>query len=69
MRFSLNRSRRDIEQEMAFQRSMFVSESDDIKEQLKALNELESGRIVSTIIIILFLIHPTVTRIMFNAFK
>ena len=32
-------------------------------------DEEQEGRIVSTIIIILFMMHPSITRAMFNAFK
>lgn len=32
-------------------------------------DEQKSGRIISTIIIVLFLVHPTITTIMFNAFN
>jgi hypothetical protein len=33
------------------------------------ISQLKSGRIISTIIVVLFLIHPTITTICFNAFK
>ncbi|TNV88036.1 hypothetical protein FGO68_gene5296 [Halteria grandinella] len=36
---------------------------------LSDVSDQKTGRIVSTIIIVLFLVHPTITTIMFNAFN
>ena len=41
----------------------------DVYVDKTATNEEQEGRIVSTIIIILFMMHPSIARAMFNAFK
>lgn len=33
------------------------------------ISQMKIGRVISTIIVVLFLIHPTITTISFNAFK
>jgi hypothetical protein len=42
---------------------------DNMAKNLHEEREQKSGRIISTIIIVLFLIHPTITKSMFSAFR
>jgi len=41
---------------------------DEVSNEMSSRDQ-QTGRVISTIIIVLFLIHPTITTIMFNAFK
>lgn len=41
----------------------------DDEERAIKMSDEKFGRIISTIIIVLFLIHPTITKSMFSAFK
>jgi hypothetical protein len=42
---------------------------DDEENDPEHLAQLKNGRIITTIIVVLFLVHPTITAIAFNAFK
>ncbi len=41
----------------------------DVKEREKRIKKEKIGKIISSIIIVLFLVHPTITKIMFSAFS
>ncbi len=43
-------------------------EDDEVNDP-EHLAQLKNGRIITTIIVVLFLVHPTITTTAFNAFK